>query len=393
MDYIHPVFYFFFFILLIILTYPILNKLTHASWFTDKNRNRKLEGLRGLLAPTVFFHHAIITFYFFETDQWKAPPSAFYNKLGPGPVLLFFFMTGFLFWNQVLSTSKPFNFLEFIKKRSRRLMPAYYMSFVLILFIIFYLSNWEVKTEPTSLIQSLLTWIAFGFPFSEFRPINNFASTIYINAAVAWSLYFEWIFYLLFGFLRRFSTLKKYLLLMLGLELFKRVLDNLHQTSQLYQIFKDVYYFLILGFNFGIFASFLNHSTLKSYVSTKPMRVLGVVSVATYLFVDQIPAYGLLGSCFLFVFFISVVLDTSEKHFFHWKGFQILGHISYSVYLLHGIGLYVGFHTLNKYQKVTELSPVSFWFYTYLIGVVILIASLISYKYVEYPFMKSRKPA
>lgn len=393
MDYTHPVFYFLFFILLIISTYPILTRLADDTWFTDKNRNRKLEGLRGLLAPTVFFHHAIITFYFFQTDKWKAPPSAFFNKLGPGPVLLFFFMTGFLFWNQVLGSSQPFSFLKFIKKRGRRLMPAYYMSFILILVIVFYQSNWELKTEPASLVQSLLTWIAFGLPFSEFSPINNFATTIYINAAVAWSLYFEWIFYLLFGFLRRFATLKKYLLLMLGLELFKRALDNLHLTSQLFQVFKDVYYFLVIGFNFGIFASFLNHSRLKSYVSTKPMRVLGVVSVATYLFVDQIPAYSLLGSCFLFVFFASVVLDSSETHFFHWKGFQILGHISYSVYLLHGIGLYVGFQSINKYQKVTELSPVSFWSYTYLIGLIILITSFISYKYVEYPFMKRRNSA
>lgn len=270
-------------------------------------------------------------------------------------------------------------------------MPAYYMSFVLILVIVFFQSNWELNADPASLVQSLLTWIAFGLPFSEFSPINNFATTIYINAAVAWSLYFEWIFYLLFGFLRRFSTLKKYILLMVGLELLKRALDNLHVTSQLFQIFKDVYYFLVIGFNFGILASFLNQSTLKSYVSTKSMRVLGALSVGIYLFVDQIPAYGWMGSCFLFVFFVSVVLDTSEKHFFHWKGFQILGHISYSVYLLHGIGLYIGFHTLNTYEKVTELSPVSFWSYTYLFGIFVLIASLISYKYVEYPFMKTKR--
>ena len=397
MELANPAFFFLVFILLIFITSPLVLKIVQNNLANDnKGRNKKLEGLRGLLAPAVFFHHAIITFYFYQTQKWEAPTSDFYNKLGPGPVLLFFFMTGFLFWGQNTYSKKPFSWNHFIFKRMKRLMPAYYMSLILILIIVFSFSKWTLKTDVLTLFHAMFTWVLFGFPFGEFKPINDYTLTLYVNAAVAWSLRFEWLFYLLFGWLRQFSTIKKYFILLLALTIVKKILE-IHFINDIFKpvpalshlagLYKDFYYFFVIGFNFGILASYLDNEKIRSRISKPIFRIGGLLVLLVYLFNSQVPAYGIYGSCLLFLFFISVVLDNSNKHFLHWKGFQALGHISYSVYLLHGICLFVAFHAIDRIDPIISLSPNKFWAYVLGTGVFVLLASAISYRYVELPFI------
>src|SRR5258708_2116203 len=67
-----------------------------------------MDGLRGFLALGVFFHHAAIYHQYSQTGKWYLPPSRFYADLGPIGVAMFFMVTGYLFWTQMLKAEgKP----------------------------------------------------------------------------------------------------------------------------------------------------------------------------------------------------------------------------------------------------------------------------------------------
>jgi peptidoglycan/LPS O-acetylase OafA/YrhL len=67
----------------------------------------ELDGLRGLLATGVFFHHCAVHRAYQATGIWARPSSPFYAALGELSVVLFFLITGYLFWRRVLEGRQP----------------------------------------------------------------------------------------------------------------------------------------------------------------------------------------------------------------------------------------------------------------------------------------------
>lgn len=80
---------------------------------SDKNRTlgelpkgqfKSLEGLRGLLATSVFAGHCVISIGYMNIGQWESPKYVLYTWATKGAVALFFMVTGLLFWNKVLDS-------------------------------------------------------------------------------------------------------------------------------------------------------------------------------------------------------------------------------------------------------------------------------------------------
>ena len=63
-------------------------------------RFASIDGLRGYLAFFVFLHHACIWYFYLQTGEWGRPPSNLYSHLGRSSVVLFFMITGFLFFTK-----------------------------------------------------------------------------------------------------------------------------------------------------------------------------------------------------------------------------------------------------------------------------------------------------
>jgi peptidoglycan/LPS O-acetylase OafA/YrhL len=61
-----------------------------------------LDGLRGCLAFLVFLSHAALWFFFVKTGRWEVPPSAMYTHFGQASVIMFFMITGMLFFSKLL---------------------------------------------------------------------------------------------------------------------------------------------------------------------------------------------------------------------------------------------------------------------------------------------------
>ena len=99
----------------------ISDHLEHAG----NSRFASIDGLRGYLAFGVFIHHSIITWIFLSTGKIDLPPSNFYSQLGQGSVALFFMITGFLFWDRLLTQGRQHDWLAFAVSRLFRLYPLY----------------------------------------------------------------------------------------------------------------------------------------------------------------------------------------------------------------------------------------------------------------------------
>ena len=69
----------------------------------------------------------------------------------------------------------------------------------------------------------------------------------------------------------------------------------------------------------------------------------------------------------------------------------VLGDISYGVYLLHGLLLSVTFMFLVGPQRAAATSPAVHWAVVTAIGVVVVIAAALTYRFVEAPAMKRVK--
>jgi peptidoglycan/LPS O-acetylase OafA/YrhL len=155
--------------------------------------NIPLESLRGLLATSVLFHHAMVNYFYFQTGKWLMPPSRFYVFLGSAPVTLFFFLSGFLFWSKCIAHNGIGGYGTFLVARARRLVPAYYASVGIMLLIVFLNTHFKLAV-PLKTFGGELARLLMFLPTPS---VNGFQQAFYINAGVVWTLMCEIVFYLL----------------------------------------------------------------------------------------------------------------------------------------------------------------------------------------------------
>lgn len=141
-----------------------------------------LEVLRGIAAFVVFLAH--VTMYFGAL----APGSRASSYFGDLGVIIFFMLTGFLFWGQILSGR--LNLDTFFQKRVRRLVPlcVFVVGTVTVI-------DWVSSGFPwPSLHQLQAAARNFGFGFV---PVSDvFSPDMYLRINTIWSLKWEWLFYL-----------------------------------------------------------------------------------------------------------------------------------------------------------------------------------------------------
>lgn len=114
-----------------------------------------IDGLRGILAYSVFIHHAAISWRYLSTGSWEATSSQFYNYLGDGGVALFFMTTSLLFWSKILNSSTGLNWKNLYISRFFRLYPLYLTAACLVFTIVFIDAGFIVKVDPGNLLKSI----------------------------------------------------------------------------------------------------------------------------------------------------------------------------------------------------------------------------------------------
>lgn len=182
-------------LLLIVAGSPLFHA-ADRSWHAQSARTATIDGLRGFLALGVFFHHALIYNAFLTTGAWALPPSALFTELGQSSVVLFFMITGYLFWGKAIATKGRLPWVQLYIGRVFRIGPLYYLAIAAMLAVVFWRTGLALHQAWPELRHELVRLSLLGY-FGPSNPINGYARPWIILAGVTWSLHFEWLFYLL----------------------------------------------------------------------------------------------------------------------------------------------------------------------------------------------------
>lgn len=170
-----------------------------------------LDGLRGVAALLVVFHHVAEGFAFAESVNGVADGTIRWLNHGYLAVDFFFLLSGFVIGYAYDDRwQKGFTLKDFFKRRLIRLHPMVVFAAVvgLITFLIQGSAQWDGTPVPVSLAMLALLATMFmipALPGSSYEVRGN--GEMFPLNGPAWSLFFEYIGNILYAlFIRRFST-------------------------------------------------------------------------------------------------------------------------------------------------------------------------------------------
>lgn len=349
----------------------------------DNGRYGALDGLRGVLAYGVMVHHSITAYNYFETGIWQWSENPTLNNLGQSTVAIFFMITGFLFTEKIASGTT--NWRALYISRAARLIPLHSIVIIVLFLIIILLTNFKLKVTPISLTKELLQWLTFVI-FG--RPdINGFDKSWIIIAGVNWSLKYEWGFYiiglpilnLLFKFLSRNKVLFGLLLLIAIYSIVATVKGD-ETGPALY----------LIHFVCGIASALIFKSSRgRKFISSTPFKIIAVASLSfMMIFPNSGTAPVLLASI---LFFLAIVGGYSFFGALRSPAAVWLGDISYGIYLIHGMLLWITFHTNKSIQTTTDLNSSAFILLLLGLGTAVMLIATASYLYLEKPMISYGK--
>jgi peptidoglycan/LPS O-acetylase OafA/YrhL len=386
-----PVFYLLFLIVLL----GVSGLLARDVRPDPKKLNVPLESLRGLLAANVLACHALVSLYCFRTGTWAQAPSRFFNYLGTESVEMFFFMSAFLFWSKCLSPRGLGGYGSFLVKRFRRLAPAYYVSVVVILLIVLGRTHFHLAVSPLAFLGQAALWFLF-IPI----PTTNGVAVTSINAYVTWTLCLEVIFYLflplLFRIFRGYRIVTGVgaalaLYVFLALRGVTPTLDA-HKTgvASLIVLFLDL--FFGFGFGLGMLLAFVFHTCPAKWLAVLRQRrwtPIPLLCLAAPMLL-HVRLYDAPQFLCVIVFFAFVAAGNDLFGLLSWRGVFLLGTVSYSFYLMHGIVLYLLSHGLDHWARIASLPPWWYWSFICVVAAVTVCVAKMLHRHVELRFMSQR---
>ena len=355
----------------------------------ENNRFEALDGLRGLLAFGVYFHHARFTYQFYSNGCWEAPEGGIYLVLGPLSVALFFSLTAFLFWRKALAKGGRVDPVQLFMNRVRRIAPMYYVSLAVAGAVVLVLAKFQFSPFATLApkIGRMLFMGFFGFPEDSIdgTPVNM------INAGVFWTLRYEWSYYFSLPLLA--ITLRRPKIFVLFVIVFAAA-SALRPSIQIARLGP-----FVLGMCAAQLISWQGHSALLRSRFVALIAVLSLLLVpltmGNYGAESRQSAWKPVTTFCIALPFIAAVYGNDFFGLLKLRGAKVLGLISYSVYLLHGILLFVVMRIVHLAFPINRLSPIMYWVLAFFCGLLTLVLSAVTYRFVEYPWLKyrARRPA
>jgi len=334
------------------------------------DRNIPIDGIRGYLAFGVYVHHCLLTWIFLRDGHLTSPPHNFEFQLGATSVALFFMITAFLFWGRALAKA-GLDLKSFFISRLFRIYPLYLFALCLICAGVAYKTNWAMLEPGTRIAVEVGKWLCFRTP-----DINSYPA-IQIDA-VTWTLLYEAWFYLslplLVGiFLKRYAAWKSIVALGIIALLFK---------------FNHLQINIAAAFLGGIVALYWRAEEKRiALARTHMAAVVALVSLACVVLFLYRP-WNPFGIVLLSIFFTVIASGNTLFGFLKLRSGLWLGEISYSIYLLHAIVLWVVME--NALSHLSTFHLTSTWFAVSAIGItpILVLISSASYLLIERPLIE-----
>lgn len=334
------------------------------------NKIVSLQFLRAFACLSVLFTHVL--------QSLNIKPFGNYFVSGGYGVDLFFILSGFLIY---LTTKNNDSWKSFAIKRFFRIFPLYW--FCVILFIIWHMLNFNKEYSMVFYIQNF-----FMLPWSGLLTSKS------LIVGVAWSTVYEVYFYLVFTLLLFFNIRKKYIIGMLILLFllfkisYKVNFMNLNENSLFLFLYSIMGYTHFVPFVLGVLiAIFFQSPILNDFFKFfRFKKIVFIIIHLLYLFIltqsyNNIISYLIT----IVIFLIWLKIDYFWKIDYNnlmSKFFIKMGDISFSIYLLHTLILRIIKYNFNITNLLTT---------TILAFVISIVFSLITYKFIENPFINLSK--
>jgi peptidoglycan/LPS O-acetylase OafA/YrhL len=339
-----------------------------------EGRFASIDGLRGYLAFFVFLHHSCIWYFYLRTDQWDHPESHVYTNFGQSSVVLFFMITGFLFFSKLLDgKSRPIDWTKLYISRLFRLTPLYFFAISLMFIIVAHLSGWKLNENVPAIAQEVFNWIFFTIGSGP--DVNGVKNTYLILAGAMWTLPYEWLFYISLPLIALFVKVRpKLLYIILSIAATGIVLNLVHPRKV-----------ELLPFLGGMLAAFMVRIDLFRAFATRTAASFITVACIAISVMFFPTAYGLVQIGLLSIAFALIAGGDSMFGILKSPVSRLFGEITYSMYLLHGLILFTFFNFVIGTAEAKELSPMLHW--TLVVGItpVLVVTSFLTFRYIEKP--------
>lgn len=346
-----------------------------------KHRYVAIDGIRGFLAMFVFLHHSSSWYYFARIHQWSIIPNSLYNQFGSTSVAVFFMITSFLFFTKLIeSYGKDFDWLKLYVGRVVRIMPLYVIAVLALFVIVGFVTHFTLQEPFGSLLLQLGQWLMIMEP-----NVNRLNGTKFIICGVQWSLAYEWLFYCSLAIIGRiFLRLKPSVATMLITVTFGIV----------FALIISHYYSARVWLRLCPFASgFAAAIIARNDKARKVLSDIWVSPILATLLIIALFFYPLIFSLIPFlcmtVVFIGIACGNGLFGILSWKPCRLLGQITYSVYLLHGLLLFVTFYFVLGLAQAAHLSVWQHWITISICSVFVVIVCSFTYYYIEKPGTES----
>jgi peptidoglycan/LPS O-acetylase OafA/YrhL len=341
------------------------------------NRELALDGLRGMAALMVATHHAALCCTWLKTGIWGDSQSLVLQLFAPAGVVIFFMLTGYLFWAKARAANGKMNAWKLWRGRLYRIAPLYLFSLLIVLLVAaiqtgghwLSLENWKPLLRLFAL--GALGWHNIGqVNLGEY------------NAGVVWTLWYEWSFYLILPFIAWLAPGRKifgfavafYALTFIGLWF------NLNLQPGLF-------------FIFGMLCPLFFEDQKLRFQLRRPIAAVLALSLAIslcflchgFLF-TKAPSLSVAGAIFP-VFFV-VAAGNSFFGFLTCPAIRCLGAMSFSLYLLHGIVFRLVFHLL-KMAGLIDLPQLDCWLIIAVTAIATTFLCATTYRWIEFPFLST----
>lgn len=332
---------------------------------------QSLQVLRGLAAIAVAFYHVYIILHE-QTDRLIFPGLAGHGFLG---VNLFFVISGFVIFTvhqkEFGDTSKIPSYLY---KRFSRVYPIYWLYLTLFL---------------------IAAYLGLGFPDFSWDPVNLFSSyalfsfndPVTFPLKVAWTLFYEIRFYLVFLAFFVSFRLGMAICAAWAVALVAAFLWKLQAPFDLLEPWN-------LYFLFGIAAALLV-KRLPARIGP-PILAVGLLVLVVYLIVFDIPEIAVLARQYPYLHFVlapmfaSILMGfilTERAYAIRFpKPLMFLGDASYSIYLVHSAVISVLSIVSKKFGIMSRIGEAPLFLIIFVVAVTV---GAIAYVIVEVPLMKA----
>ncbi|MGE6355692.1 acyltransferase family protein [Flavobacterium sp. NPDC079362] len=365
-------------LVVLIISVLLVNRLIKTD--LSEIRYPEIDGLRGYLAFFVFLHHSYIWQVFLKTKNWEDPASNLFNQFGETTVVFFFIITAFLFTTKLFNNKTGvIDWSDYLKSRFFRLFPMYFFSVIIIFFLVAYLTQFTIRVPFIENLKSTLSWLFFNV--SKNSNLNGLEDTFILNSGITWTLPYEWTFYFLLPLIALWFKIKVNLKAVLAFTAAAAVIMIINKSSLRH----------FMPFVGGIIvAILLNTKKFEGILKQKKYTLLAILllSISVYFFNGGRKPIQIVISSVVFLIiasgnnFFGILSSAFSRKF---------GQITYSLYLLHGILLFIIFYFIIGLERAKTLTNTEFWLViTASVFPLILICQL-TFKYIELPLMSISK--